>query len=158
MRFLERPARTMAGRSAQMVNNLPTEICTDRFEGAEHRILTRQGIEQESTPSLIQVLEREKIQTGGRFNTPPRRSYLNYGRKISSYKKQSARRYMYGSMRRRGAPNANNIRDRPGDYTPNHTGLRTGQNMNRRKIQYASSKVPLELWPEGWHRQSMICL
>ena len=33
--------------------------------------------------------------TTGRFNTPPRRSHLNYGWKVGSDSQQSARRYMY---------------------------------------------------------------
>ena len=48
-------------------------------------------------------------------------------------------------MQRSGAPNANNVRYLPGKYTPDDTCIGRGKNPNRRNIQYASSKVPLEL-------------
>ena len=37
MRLLEGPTRTMAGRSAQTVNNLPEYVRIDQGKGAEHK-------------------------------------------------------------------------------------------------------------------------
>ena len=63
---------------------------------------------------------------------------------------------MYGLMRRSGSLDINSLGNLPGEYTLDVTGLRTGQNPDQRKIQYASSKVPLELWKEGQIRHSTI--
>ena len=57
---------------------------------------------------------------------PPQRSHSNYGWKVGSDSQKSAYIYVLIEAKERST-DANNVRNRPGEYTLDDTGLGTGK-------------------------------
>ena len=89
------------------------------------------------------------------LDTPPQRSHYNFGWKVVSDSQQSARTYMYGSRRISGAPTTTT---QGIDQENTHSMIQVlkREKYDHRNIEYASSKVPLEIYLEGRIRQSTI--
>ena len=103
IRLLKGPNQTIAGRSAQTVNNLPAYICMDRGEWAEHwRKHCRASTRRVHTQWYMYW--NGQYTTTRILNTPPQRSQSNYGWKVGSDSQQYARICMYDSRQRSGAP------------------------------------------------------
>ena len=129
IRLLNGPTRTMAGRSAQTVNNMPAGVCMDRVKGEENwrqqRIWSTKR-KKESTQTIKQILTREK---SDHRKIQYASSKVELELCLEGRLRQSAIfPHIYVCIEaKEQITDAKNVRNRPREYNLYDTGLGTGK-------------------------------